>query len=215
MKNINTIIWDWNGTLLNDIEICVDSINILLKQRNHKTLSLEKYREIFTFPVKDYYIRAGFNFEKEPFDKVAIEFIDIYREKILNASLFTEVEQTLNFFKIKGFKQIIISAMEKDFLLQSVEQNKIETYFETIAGINNHHAVSKLELTQNIVINQKINPNKCILIGDTLHDFEVAENISCKCILVSSGHQSLKKLSKANCRIVSNLSQVKCLFNSC
>ena len=214
MKNINTIIWDWNGTLLNDIEICVDSINILLKQRNHKTLSLEKYREIFTFPVKDYYTRAGFNFEKEPFDKVAIEFIDIYREKILNASLFTEVEQTLNFFKIKGFKQIIISAMEKDFLLQSVEQNKIETYFETIAGINNHHAVSKLELTQNIVINQKINPNKCILIGDTLHDFEVAENISCKCILVSSGHQSLKKLSKANCRIVSNLSQVKCLFNS-
>jgi len=214
MKNINTIIWDWNGTLLNDIEICVDSINILLKQRNHKTLSLEKYREIFTFPVKDYYIRAGFNFEKEPFDKVAIEFIDIYREKILNASLFTEVEQTLNFFKIKGFKQIIISAMEKDFLLQSVEQNKIETYFETIAGINNHHAVSKLELTQNIVINQKINPNKCILIGDTLHDFELAENISCKCILVSSGHQSLKKLSKANCRIVSNLSQVKCLFNS-
>ena len=214
MKTINTIIWDWNGTLLNDIEICVDSINILLKQRNHKTLSLEKYREIFTFPVKDYYIRAGFNFEKEPFDKVAIEFIDIYREKILNASLFSEVEQTLNFFKIKGFKQIIISAMEKDFLIQSVEQNKIETYFETIAGINNHHAVSKLELTQNIVINQKINPNKCILIGDTLHDFEVAENISCKCILVASGHQSLKKLSKANCRIVSNLSQVKCLFNS-
>lgn len=215
MKSINTIIWDWNGTLLNDIEICVDSINILLKQRNHKTLSLEKYREIFTFPVKDYYTRAGFNFEKEPFDKVAIEFIDIYREKILNASLFSEVEQTLNFFKIKGFKQIIISAMEKDFLIQSVEQNKIETYFETIAGINNHYAVSKLELTQNIVINQKINPNKCILIGDTLHDFEVAENISCKCVLVAFGHQSLKKLSTANCRIVSNLSQVKCLFNSC
>ncbi|MBI9038613.1 MAG: HAD family hydrolase [Bacteroidales bacterium] len=214
MKNINTIIWDWNGTLLNDIEICVDSINILLKQRNHKTLSIEKYHKIFTFPVKDYYTRAGFNFEKEPFDEVAIEFIDIYREKIPKATLFSDVEQTLNFFKKRGFKQIIISAMEKNFLLQSVEQKKIEAYFEVIAGINNHHAVSKLDLAKEIIINRNINPNKCVLIGDTLHDFEVAENISCKCILVASGHQSLKKLSKANCRVVSNLNQVKCLFKN-
>ena len=99
MKDINTIIWDWNGTLLNDIEICVDSINILLKQRNHNTLSFKKYRDIFTFPVKDYYVKAGFDFEKEPFDEVAIEFIDIYREKILKAGLFSEVEHILKFFK--------------------------------------------------------------------------------------------------------------------
>jgi phosphoglycolate phosphatase len=212
MKDINTIIWDWNGTLLNDIEICVDSINILLKQCNHSTLSFKKYRDIFTFPVKDYYVKAGFDFEKEPFDEVAIEFIDIYREKILKAGLFSEVEHILKFFKEKQFKQIIISAMENKFLRQSVEQNKIECYFDSIAGINNHHAVSKLDLAQNIISKQNINPNHCLLIGDTLHDFEVAEEIDCKCILVASGHQSFKNLSKANCRIVSNLNEVKSLF---
>jgi phosphoglycolate phosphatase len=212
MKDINTIIWDWNGTLLNDIEICVDSINILLKQRNHNTLSFKKYRDIFTFPVKDYYVKAGFDFEKEPFDEVAIEFIDIYREKILKAGLFSEVEHILKFFKERKFKQIIISAMENKFLRQSVEQNKIESYFDTISGINNHHAVSKLDLAQNIISKQNINPNNCLLIGDTLHDFEVAEEIDCKCILVAYGHQSFKNLSKANCRIVSNLNEVKSLF---
>ena len=176
------------------------------------TLSIEKYCDIFTFPVKDYYVKAGFDFEKEPFDGVAIEFIEIYREKILKAGLFSEVKHILEFFKERQFKQIIISAMENNFLLRSVQQNKIESYFDTIAGINNHHAVSKLDLTQNIISKQNIDPNHCFLIGDTLHDFEVAEKIACKCILVASGHQSIKKLSKANCQIVSNLNEVKSLF---
>ncbi len=212
MKDDITIIWDWNGTLLNDIDICVDSINILLKQRNHKTLSIEKYRDIFTFPVKDYYVKAGFDFQKEPFDEVAIEFIDLYREKILKAGLFSKAKHILEFFKEKKFKQIILSAMEKNFLLQSVKQNNIEHYFDTIAGINNHHAASKLDLAHYLISKENINAKNCFLIGDTLHDFEVAEKIACKCILVASGHQSLKKLSKANCQIVNNLHDVKSLF---
>ncbi|MCK4288095.1 MAG: HAD hydrolase-like protein, partial [Bacteroidales bacterium] len=62
---IKTIIWDWNGTLLNDIDICINSINILLEHRNIENLTKEIYKEIFTFPVKDYYSKAGFDFTKE------------------------------------------------------------------------------------------------------------------------------------------------------
>jgi len=65
---VETIIWDWNGTLLNDVDICVESINILLSERGHKPLSKSLYREIFTFPVKAYYELAGFDFTNESFD---------------------------------------------------------------------------------------------------------------------------------------------------
>ena len=72
MEDINTIIWDWNGTLLDDVDICIDIINELLSIRNQQPLTRSRYREIFTFPVKDYYSKAGFDFTQEPFDKIPV-----------------------------------------------------------------------------------------------------------------------------------------------
>ena len=63
--HINTIIWNWNGTLLDDISICINAINQLLSERNLNLLTIEKYREVFTFPVIDYYKAVAFDFEKE------------------------------------------------------------------------------------------------------------------------------------------------------
>ena len=57
IKNYQHIIWDWNGTLLNDVKLCADIMNNLLKTRSLPTITLEKYREIFTFPVKDYILK--------------------------------------------------------------------------------------------------------------------------------------------------------------
>ena len=69
MKNKKAIIWDWNGTLLDDVELCINSMNLLLKERNLQALTIDRYREIFTFPVKEYYQKAGFNFKTENFEK--------------------------------------------------------------------------------------------------------------------------------------------------
>ncbi len=48
------IIWDWNGTLLNDTDICVSCMNRVLKKRGLELLDVQRYREIFNFPVKIY-----------------------------------------------------------------------------------------------------------------------------------------------------------------
>ncbi|RLD72105.1 MAG: HAD family hydrolase, partial [Bacteroidetes bacterium] len=45
------ILWDWNGTLLDDTDICVQCINSLLETRQLNLLNKERYRKIFTFPV--------------------------------------------------------------------------------------------------------------------------------------------------------------------
>jgi len=98
MEGVDTIIWDWNGTLLNDVDICIDTMNQLLGKRKYKPLNKYRYLEIFTFPVRNYYSKAGFNFSSEPFDKIAIEFIDIYQEKLKSASVFPEVRYVLRSF---------------------------------------------------------------------------------------------------------------------
>ena len=53
------IIWDWNGTLVDDTWLCVEIINKLLKKRNLKLVTIDDYKEKFMFPVREYYIELG------------------------------------------------------------------------------------------------------------------------------------------------------------
>ena len=63
----NLIIWDWNGTLLSDVDACVKAMNIMLDKRKMGSIDIEFYKEKFTFPVKDYYVALGFDFNKESY----------------------------------------------------------------------------------------------------------------------------------------------------
>ena len=64
---IKHIVWDWNGTLLNDNWLAIKAINILLKRYNLPLITLEQYLAVFTFPVIDYYKELGFDFNKTSF----------------------------------------------------------------------------------------------------------------------------------------------------
>ena len=68
------IIWDWNGTLLNDSYLCVQILNESLRKRNIPEITVEKYREKFLFPIKTFYESIGFDFDKEPFENSNTEF---------------------------------------------------------------------------------------------------------------------------------------------
>jgi len=68
-----TIIWDWNGTLLDDVDICIDTINALLSKYKKKPISKESYKSLFTFPVQNYYSKLGFDLSLESFKKIKEE----------------------------------------------------------------------------------------------------------------------------------------------
>ena len=74
--NYKHIIWDWNGTLINDAWLFVDVMNKFLTQRKLKSINVNKYRDIFGFPIKKYYEKLGFNLSKEPFEKLGLIFIE-------------------------------------------------------------------------------------------------------------------------------------------
>ncbi|MEE9448593.1 MAG: HAD family hydrolase [Ignavibacteriaceae bacterium] len=205
------IIWDWNGTLLNDVKLCASIMNNLLRKESLPEISLKKYREIFTFPVEEYYKLAGHNFEKNSFAILGKEFMVEYEEKKLNCSLYPFVKESMQLLKEKGKKQYLLSAYKHDILERIIKSFKIDQYFEHVAGLDNIYAGSKMELGKEMI--KKINPNgnneKILLIGDTTHDLEVAKGVNIDCLLISDGHQNKERLLKLEIPLINNLAEFK------
>lgn len=202
------IIWDWNGTLLDDVTMCVDCMNQLLKTRNLPELDIRRYREIFTFPVQDYYVKAGIDFNKDPFDIIGHDFMDLYFAALSQCQLFPEVVDVLKYFHSQGKKQFILSAMEHESLKKSLIDFGISQYFNVVYGIDNHLAAGKTKRAFQLIDEAKIRPEKTILIGDTLHDLEVANDLRINAILIAKGHQSKDKLNISGVPVLDSLSEL-------
>ncbi len=214
LNNESTIIWDWNGTLLNDVNICIDTMNNILLKRGLKTLNKARYQDIFQFPVVEYYKKLGFDFNKDSFENLSVEFIDGYCRELNNADLFEYTVDILKEFKERNYVQIIISAMEKSALSGSLQEKGISHYFDYIIGINDHYAAGKLEFAVDFIKRNNIHPETSVLIGDTTHDYDVAKAIGCKCLLVAHGHQSFDKLSATSVPVRENLKSISALISN-
>jgi len=214
MTRKKAILWDWNGTLLDDTEICVSCMNRLLEKRQLSLLDKDRYREIFTFPVKDYYEKAGFDFKKEDFEIPAMEFIRLYHEDLKEADLFPCVVEVLQTFKDQGVYQAILSAMEHDSLVVSLKDKGVYDFFDRVTGIDDHYAHSKLEMGKKLINTLNFNPEEILFIGDSLHDLEVAGALDVDCILVANGHQAKERLLAKTPDVVDKLSDVLKLFGN-
>jgi len=187
-------------------------MNIMLRERNLPPLDLKRYREIFTFPVKDYYISLGFDFEREPFELPAHEFIDLYRGAMHLAPLQDDTVEILEHFRALGARQLVLSAMEQEFLEETLRSKGILGYFDKVTGITNHLGEGKTEKAIQLAKQFNMDHAKIVMIGDTVHDYEVATATGIPCILVAKGHQSYERLSKLNCTVIHELKDLKEIF---
>ena len=208
MDCIGGIIWDWNGTLLNDIELCVLTINELLERRNLPLLSVNDYKEVFSFPVKNYYQKIGFDFKIEPFEIPALEFINRYNEQVQECNLHEDAYKVLSYFQSVGISQFMLSAMKQDVLEDCLKSQQIGHFFEHVSGLDNHYADSKMENGKRLISGLNLNVAELVLIGDTVHDFEVATELGCQCILVANGHQSREILQTTGVLVIDQLGKL-------
>ncbi len=202
------IVWDWNGTLLNDVDHSIHIMNTLLRERNLDLLDYKKYRQLFEFPVINYYKKLGFDFQRESFDVVGLEFMKRYFAGIQSLRLHEEAESTLKWFQNRGFRQMVLSAMEQSSLEKMLMDLGVAQYFEAVIGIDNHYGGGKIEAVERLhkVLNQS--PDKVWMIGDTLHDAEIGKKSAFNVILVSKGHQDRSLLEKACVPVVDSLAEL-------
>ena len=206
------IIWDWNGTLLDDTWLFVDIMNNILMNKNMESITLEKYKEIFDFPVKNYYAKLGFKVDKKSFEKYGMEFINIYKKRRYEAKVHNLVDKILAELTNKNIKHSILSAQHQLLLNDLINYYNLNNHFQNIIGLNNYYANSKIKEGKQLIKKINLNPSNILLIGDTNHDYEVAQKLKIDCLLISHGHHSHSKLLKTKATVIKEIFDIFKIF---
>jgi len=210
MNKKRAVIWDWNGTIVDDAFLFVDIMNFFLLERGLPQITTKDYRLFFEFPVKNYYLNLGFNFKKESFSSLGERFIEKYKERQFEACLFGGVLRLLTFLKKNKYKLFVVSAQEHSLLKKSIEYYKLHGFFDGFVGVENIFAKGKIDIASSLVEKKLSSSYKVFVVGDTCHDFEVAQSINATPLLVSYGHCNKERLLKKNNLVFDS---VNCLYD--
>lgn len=207
------LIWDWNGTLLDDVQLCLGLLNELLEQNGSPNrYDLAAYREIFGFPVVEYYRRAGFDFEKRSFEALAADYVERYDPASFACALCPGAADALAAVRSAGVRQVILSASELTLLNAQVEHLGVAGYFHELLGQADYYAHGKLAVGKAWMARQSFDPADAVLVGDTLHDAQVAAGLGAGCVLCAAGHQSRARLLTAGVPVIDTLAELPALL---
>lgn len=203
---IKQVLWDWNGTLLDDVQYAMDVRNRCFPAFGLPGIhDVDAYRRQFTFPVRIYYQRAGVT--DENFDQVAHAWMDEYMRGLDQAPLHPDAVETLERFERAGLRQVVLSATKRDMLEEHIGLFPIRHFFAEVLGLCDIYAVSKEQVGRDYLQHCGILPSETVMLGDTLHDAEVARAIGANCILIARGHQSRTTLETSGFPVVDSLIQ--------
>ena len=201
--SVTSVIWDWNGTLLDDTQAALDTLNAMLAKRGGRRIAMDFYRDHFAFPVKPFYEAIGVRLGDEDWDALAREYHDVYAEqpKRLNPETVAALERV----KAAGARQSIISALRQDLLEEITTRLGVAKYMDRICGVDNLDGFGKIDRARELISalqtpHPQNNPQTSqtsqtfILIGDSLHDKEVADALGVRCVLCGQGSHAAWRL---------------------
>jgi len=212
LKGYQHIIWDWNGTLFNDLAFCVTIVNGMLARRGLPTITLEQYRAVFTFPIRTYYQTLGFDLYQESFETLSQEFMAAYEAQRHACTLYPDARAVLEHVMASGRRQSLLSAYAQETLITLVHTCNLGHCFAHLMGLDNIYAHSKVEQGRRLLAALPYSPAEILLVGDTLHDAEVAEAMGTACVLVAHGHQAKERLQQSGVPVVDALQELYMLI---
>lgn len=202
------ILWDWNGTLLDDVDLCAGLLNRMLERHGLERIDREAYRRTLGFPIIEYYRALGFDFERTPFEELSRDFMAMYRRRWRECGLQPGAAAALAAISYSGIPQSILSATEIGLLREGVAHFGIEETFVRLAALDNPYADGKIEIGRMLLQDLRQNPGRVLLIGDTQHDRDVAAALGMDCWLVTCGHHSEAMLSGTGAPLLDSLKEV-------
>ncbi len=188
------IIWDWNGTIVDDARVSFSVFNELASSQNLPVISFEDFREQFGFPVIDFYKARGFDFDKLDFTEIGRIFIERYHQLLPENPVYPEVREVLAKLKGIGVSHSVLSAHKSDMLKNAVKAYGLSQYFDVVDGLSDIYANSKTELGRAHVEKLPYPKSEIIMVGDTLHDKASADAMGVDCALIARGYCSKARL---------------------
>lgn len=208
LTDFDHVIWDWNGTLINDIELVHAVTTQQLLENGLPFVSIDYYRAHFTHPLSSFLSLLGFDFETIPMSAIANRFGELYEARLHQVSLHPETRKVLEHLKVNRVGQSILSAHNQVGLSEAVEYFDISDYFDRILGLADNRAHSKVELGSALFNLLGLRPDRVVMVGDTDHDLEVAASLGIECRLVGRGFQKIERLRKLNAVVVESIEEL-------
>ena len=201
------VIWDFNGTIMNDVDIAVAGVNDMLEKRHMPLTNRADYLNMIESPIIEYYKKL-FDLTVVSFDDIQVEFLESYNRRLGEAGLLPGVADALAYFAQCGLRQCVISSFEQSRLRRMVEDLSIRHYFDSVSGADNTRAEGKVDRGLDWLRSSGADPEKVLVIGDLDHDFEMARTLGADCILIAAGHQHRRELEKCGCIVLDSALQL-------
>lgn len=206
--NYSTLVWDWNGTLLDDVDLALSVANDLFADLGVAAVSRERYLQIFDFPVQLYYERAGVDFGAVDFAVISARYCDVFERRLDEAGLFDAASATLERLRTMGVVQFVLSSTEQKTLERMVERFALQDNFIALHGLPDGLARGKVAAGEALITRHAIDPQRTLMVGDTRHDLEVAQALGFDCVLIATGHQSKERLQAGGVRVLNTLDEL-------
>jgi phosphoglycolate phosphatase len=201
----DVIIWDWNGTLLDDVQLSADIISEILAEHGLPPLSLAEYLQRFRFPVIEYYRDLGFDLGRTAFADLSKTFISRYQSRVHETtSLHLGAGDLLTELTARGQTSAMLSAAHEQDLERLLRHYGVRHHFSHVFGLGDHYAHSKIERGHQLLAALGLpdaTAKRVILVGDTDHDYEVAEALGIDVLLLTGGHSTYERLSARHHRV--------------
>lgn len=208
MPRYKNVVWDWNGTLLNDRETGLLALNDMLTRRHQPPMTMAGYIGHFEFPVENFYRKVGFDLDHESLDSISVDFVETYDKYFAKGyDLNPGIRETLATLHEAGVRQFVLSALREDMLGQLITEYKIDRYFCGVCGTDNIYAAGKIDRGRRMVDKYGIVPTETLMIGDTTHDAEVADALGFGKLLFTGGHNDESRLRAAS-QVVESISDI-------
>ena len=201
-----TIVWDWNGTLLDDVSLAISVINKMLSEHGLAKINNAVYTELFEFPVQKYYENLGFDLTTGNFSELSDRFCGDFEDGLGEAILFPRTKETLA--ELADLRHFVLSNTEQTALDRMLQAFDIGPCFEAARGLSNNHAAGKVGIGNDLLNEHQIDRSSAVLIGDTIHDAEVADALGIDCLLVATGHNSRARLEALGVPVIDSLQDI-------
>ncbi len=213
MMKYTHVIWDFNGTVLSDMQAGIVAVNEMLAARGLPVIAdLESYRRVFRFPIEQYYRDLGFDFSKEDYKTLlAPLWVSLYNKYSKESPLFDGVRELTAALRAAGVHQSILSASEKGMMEAQLRERDALLWFDEVWGNDSIHAYGKNALAA--AWRKAHGEARAVLLGDTTHDFEVAREMGADCILIAAGHHDAARLLACGVPVVADLYEAAELLN--
>ncbi|MFQ5967742.1 MAG: HAD family hydrolase [Acidimicrobiia bacterium] len=200
------IVWDWNGTLFDDLEIVVDSVNTALVLVGAPPITVDRYQSHYTRPVSLFYEELLERpVSQEEWHRLDVAFHDHYAAVLDQATLAPNATEALELVDRSGASQSLLSMFLHDELVELVERLGIRRYMNRVDGLRGIRGDRKhLHLEEHLGA-LATKPSEVVVIGDALDDAAAARAVGAAAVLYDSGSHLRERLEETGVPIADTL----------